>query len=369
MIKFIQEDSFMITGNLKNKVDAIRQDFYNENMAQSSDVVNQLTMLMFVKMLDDKQNAMEAQANIISVEPKQEDLTFKKGEYKNYEMINGEKTLRYSIPYEDLRWKNFKNLNPQDLSRRIRDYVVPFIMDKDNKAVGKFAEYSQEYSYGFGSKERLLASVVDKLSDDEFNFVNTDLMGDVYEYICGSGISGQFRTPRHIIDMAVEMMKPKLGEKIIDPAMGTAGFLIESAKYIQDKQKTELLNTSNKNKFNSEMFFGTDNDTTMARIGYMNCILHNIKNPTITTDSLLEHENAKDYLGKFDLVLQNPPFSGSLIEEAISSQLLTLTKTGKTELLFVALMLQLMKIGGRGMSIVPDGVLFGSSNASSGSWA
>ena len=353
----------MITGNLKNKVDAIRQDFYNENMAQSSDVVNQLTMLMFVKMLDDKQNAMEAQANIISVEPKQEDLTFKKGEYKNYEMINGEKTLRYSIPYEDLRWKNFKNLNPQDLSRRIRDYVVPFIMDKDNKAVGKFAEYSQEYSYGFGSKERLLASVVDKLSDDEFNFVNTDLMGDVYEYICGSGISGQFRTPRHIIDMAVEMMKPKLGEKIIDPAMGTAGFLIESAKYIQDKQKTELLNTSNKNKFNSEMFFGTDNDTTMARIGYMNCILHNIKNPTITTDSLLEHENAKDYLGKFDLVLQNPPFSGSLIEEAISSQLLTLTKTGKTELLFVALMLQLMKIGGRGMSIVPDGVLFGSSNA------
>ncbi len=353
----------MITGSLKNKVDAIRQDFYNENMAQSSDVVNQLTMLMFIKMLDDKQNAMEAQASIIGVEPKQEDLTFKSGNYKNYEMINGEKTLRYSIPYEDLRWKNFKNLNPQDLSRRIRDYVVPFIMDKDNKAVGKFAEYSQQYSYGFGSKERLLASVVDKLSDDEFNFVNTDVMGDVYEYICGSGISGQFRTPRHIIDMAVEMMKPKLGEKIIDPAMGTAGFLIESARYIQEHQKTELLNTSNKSTFNNDMFYGTDNDTTMARIGYMNCVLHNIKNPTITTDSLLEHDNAKDYLGKFDLVLQNPPFSGSLIEEATSGQLLTLTKTSKTELLFVALMLQLMKIGGRGMSIVPDGVLFGSSNA------
>ncbi len=353
----------MITGSLKNKVDAIRQDFYNENMAQSSDVVNQLTMLMFIKMLDDKQNALEAQARIVGVEPRQEDLTFKKGEYKNYEMVNGEKTLKFSIPYDDLRWKNFKNLNPRDLSRRISERVVPFVMDKDNKAVGKFAEYSQQYSFGFGSKERLLASVVDKLSDDEFNFVNTDLMGDVYEYICGSGISGQFRTPRHIIDMAVEMMKPKLGEKIIDPAMGTAGFLIESAKYIQDHQKTELLNTSNKNTFNNEMFYGTDNDTTMARIGYMNCVLHNIKNPTITTDSLLEHENAKDYLGKFDLVLQNPPFSGSLVEEAISGQLLTLTKTGKTELLFVALMLQLMKIGGRGMSIVPDGVLFGSSNA------
>ena len=353
----------MITGSLKNKVDAIRQDFYNENMAQSSDVVNQLTMLMFIKMLDDKQNAMEAQAAIIGISPKEEDLTFKNGDYKNYEVINGEKALRFSIPYQDLRWKNFKNLNPQDLSRRIRDYVVPFIMDKNNKAIGKFAEYSQQYSYGFGSKERLLASVVDKLSDDEFNFVNTDLMGDVYEYICGSGISGQFRTPRHIIDMAVEMMKPKLGEKIIDPAMGTAGFLIESAKYIQEHQKTELLNTANKNKFNNDMFYGTDNDTTMARIGYMNCVLHNIKNPTITIDSLLEQDNAKSYIGKFDLVLQNPPFSGSLIEEATSSQLLTITKTSKTELLFVALMLQLMKIGGRGMSIVPDGVLFGSSNA------
>lgn len=128
--------------------------------------------------------------------------------------------------------------------------------------------------------------------------------------------------------------------------MGTAGFLIESAKYIQEHQKTELLNTANKNKFNNEMFYGTDNDTTMARIGYMNYVLHNIKNPAITTDSLLEHDNAKSYLGKFDLVLQNPLFSGSLIEEATSSQLLTITKTSKTELLFVALMLQLMKIGG-----------------------
>lgn len=188
-------------------------------------------------------------------------------------------------------------------------------------------------------------------------------MGDVYEYMCGSGISGQFRTPRHIIDMAVEMMVPKLGEKIIDPAMGTAGFLIESAKYIQEHQKNELLNVDNKNKFSTEMFYGADNDSNMARIGYMNCVLHNIKDPKITTDSLLEHENAKNYLGKFDLILQNPPFSGSLVESATNGQLLTITKTKKTELLFVALMLQLMKIGGRGMSIVPDGVLFGSDNA------
>ncbi len=360
----------MITGLLKSRVDAIRQDFYDANKAQSSDVVNQLTMLMFIKMLDDKQNATEAQATKIGITPKEDTLTFKNGEYKNYEEFNGEKVLRFSIPYQELRWKNFKNLNSHDLSKRIRDNVVPFVMDKNNEAVGKFAEYSQEYSYGFNNKENLLTKVVDKLSEvdqatgkDIFNFVDTDLMGDVYEYICGSGISGQYRTPRHIIDMAVEMMKPKIGEKIIDPAMGTAGFIIESAKYIQEHQKTELLNVENKNTFNNDMFYGCDNDTNMDRIGYMNCLLHNIKNPTITVDSLLEFENAKEYIGKFDLVLQNPPFSGSLDDTSLNGQLLTLCKTSKTELLFVALMLKLMKIGGRGMSIVPDGVLFGSSNA------
>ena len=195
------------------------------------------------------------------------------------------------------------------------------------------------------------------------NFNNTDLMGDVYEYMCGSGVSGQFRTPRHIINMAVEMMKPRLGEKIIDPAMGTAGFIIESAKYIQEHQQEELMNVDNKRKFNNDMFYGCDNDTNMSRIGYMNCILHNIKNPQISIESLLEHENAKDYIEKFDLILQNPPFAGSLVESATNGKILALTKTKKTELLFVSLMLILLKVGGRGMSIVPDGVLFGSDKA------
>lgn len=353
----------MITGTLKNKINAIWQDFYNENMAQTSEIVNQLTTLMFIKMLDDKQNAVEAQASIIGIDPPEEELTFKKGDYKNYEVINGVKQLRFEIPYEDLRWKNFKNLNSADLAKRIKNYVVPFIKDPDNKAIGKFADYAKKYAFGFDDKERLLTSVVDKLSDDELNFTNTDLMGDVYEYMCGTGISGQYRTPRHIIDLAVEMMKPKLGERIIDPAMGTAGFLIEAAKYIQDHQSDELLNVDNKRKFNSEMFYGCDNDSNMARIGYMNCILHNIRDPHITMDSLLEHENAKDLIGKFDLVLQNPPFSGSLVESATNGKILTITKTKKTELLFVSLMLMLMKVGGRGMSIVPDGVLFGGDNA------
>lgn len=352
----------MITGTLKNKINAIWQDFYNENMAQTSDIVNQLTTLMFIKMLDDKQNAVEAQASIIGIKPKQEDLTFKDGYYKNYELKDGEKVLRFEIPYSDLRWKNFKNLNSNDLAKRLKDYVFPFIKDIDNKAIGRFPFFATKLSFGFDYKERLLTSVVDKLSDPELDFTNTDLMGDVYEYMCGSGISGQYRTPRHIIDMAVNMMKPKIGEKIIDPAMGTAGFIIESAKYIKENQKAEMMNVEKQKLFNNEMFYGCDNDDNMARIGYMNCLLHGIKDPTITIDSLLENENAKDYMGKFDLVLANPPFSGSLVESATNGKILSITKTKKTELLFVALMSMLLKPGGRCMTIVPDGVLFGSDN-------
>lgn len=162
--------------------------------------------------------------------------------------------------------------------------------------------------------------------------------------------------------MAVNMMKPKIGEKIIDPAMGTAGFIIESAKYIKENQKAEMLNVEKQKIFNNSMFYGCDNDDNMARIGYMNCLLHGIKNPTITIDSLLENENAKDYIGIFDLVLANPPFSGSLVESATNGKILGITKTKKTELLFVALMSMLLKPGGRCMTIVPDGVLFGSDN-------
>lgn len=353
----------MITGSLKNKINSIWQDFYNENMAQTSEIVNQLTTLMFIKMLDDKQNAVEAQAKVINIDPPDSELTFKKGNYKFTESVNGHDRIVFEIPYEDLRWKNFKNLNSKDLANRIKNYVIPFIKDPNNKAIGQFGSYAKKYTFGFDDKERLLTSVVDKLSDKEMNFTKTDLMGDVYEYMCGSGISGQFRTPRHIIDMAVDMMKPKLGERIIDPAMGTAGFLIESAKYIQTHQSDELMGVDNKNNFNNSMFYGCDNDTNMARIGYMNCVLHNIKNPNITMDSLLEHENAKDYLESFDLVLQNPPFSGSLVESATNGKLLAIAKTKKTELLFVALMLSLMKVGGRGMSIVPDGVLFNDTKA------
>lgn len=348
---------------VKGKIDPIWQCFYNENMAQTSDIVNQLTTLMFIKMLDDKQNNKEANALLIGAKLKEEDKIFKSGNYKNYEMINGEKILKFEIPYEELRWKNFKNLNAIDLANRLKGYVLPFIKDPENEAIGQFRKYAQRYTYGFDGKERLLQQVVDKLSDPFFDFTKSDVMGDTYEYMCGSGISGQYRTPRHIINMAVNMMKPKLGEKIIDPAMGTAGFLISAANYMTENQRSDLKNKDNKAFFNNNTFYGCDTDTNMSRIGYMNLVLHSVLNPIITMDSLIEGENAKDYLGTFDLVLQNPPFAGSLDKEAVNTKILTVTDTKKTELLFVTLMIELLKVGGRGMSVVPEGVLFGSSKA------
>ena len=346
----------MITGSLKNKIDAIRQDFYNENMSQGSDVVNQLTTLMFIKMLDDRQNALEAQASVTGMKLKEEDLIFKKGNY-----INEEENV--NIPYDNLRWHNFKDLNSKELAKRIRDYCYPFIKDEHSVAGKDFSRFTKNMSYGFDGKERLLLSVVDKLSDSEFNFTKTDLMGDLYEYLCSSGISGQFRTPRHIIDLAVELMKPQLGERIIDNACGTAGFLVESAKYIQEHQKKELLNIKNKQKYQEAMFFGCDTDNNMARISYMNMVLHGVKKPNIMTDSLIEGENAKDLFGTFDLSLNNPPFAGAIPDDSTSADILAITKTSKTELLFVALMIKMLKIGGRCATIVPDGVLFGSSKA------
>ena len=357
----------MITGELKNKIDAIWQDFYNENMAQNSDVVNQLTTLMFVKMLDDRQTALEAQASIIGIKPKQKDIIFKDGNYTNSE-------YGINIPYAQLRWKNFKNLNSKDLSNRLKNYVFPFIKDLgnlSNTAQGEsdiqeltaFSRFAQDLSYGFESKERLLTSVVDKLSDPSIDFSNLDIMGDFYEYLLDGKMTGQFRTPRHIIALANELIKPKLGEKIIDPACGSSGFLIGSANYIKMHQERELVNVANKKVFSNETFWAVDNDKMMARISSMNLILHGIKRPQISAESLLEGENAKDFIGKFDVVIANPPFAGSLVDSATNGALLTIADTKKTELLFVALFTKLLKIGGRCISVVPDGVLFGSSNA------
>lgn len=193
-----------------------------------------------------------------------------------------------------------------------------------------------------------------------------DVRGDVYEYllskIAQSGRNGQFRTPRHIIQMMVEMMNPSSDEVICDPACGTSGFLVAAGEYLKEKKKEEIFfDKQKKDHYMNHMFHGYDMDRTMLRIGAMNMMTHGIDNPIIEyRDSLSDQNEDKE---KYSLVLANPPFKGSLDAESVAGDLLKVCKTKKTELLFLALFLRILRVGGRCACIVPDGVLFGSSKA------
>ena len=214
----------------------------------------------------------------------------------------------------------------------------------------------------FVSKQGL-AKVVDGIDAMDMN--NKDIMGDVYEYLLGkiaaAGENGQFRTPRHIIRMMVELMKPTLEDHILDPAMGSAGFLLESSNYVTKHYSKELMRAENANKFKTEMFSGFDTDQSMLRIGAMNMMLHGVEDPNIKyQDSLSGDNNERNC---YSLIMANPPFTGSVFQEEISKDLLALCKTRKTELLFLALFTKMLEVGGRCACIVPDGVLFGSSAA------
>jgi type I restriction enzyme M protein len=346
----------MITGTLKTKIDALWQNFYNHGQSEPTDVVNQLTMMMFVKMLDDRQVEMEKRANILGEKIPDKDLIFKSGNY-----VDDENHI--NVPYQRLRWSFFKNLNGPEMMDVIRNCVFPFIRKLNAADEGPFTKLMADITFGITSVP-LLTATVDGLSDPEINFSDTDLMGDFYEnLLTEANVSGQFRTPRHIIDLIVEMVAPKLGDRIIDPAMGTAGFLTESAKYIKAKYANDLIKVENRKFMNEEMFTGVDTDHTMARIGTMNLALHGISKPSISMDSLLEKGNADPLYGKFDVVLANPPFSGNLDYPATDGKILATCRTKKTELLFIALYLKLLKVGGVAASIIPDGVLFGSDKA------
>ena len=210
---------------------------------------------------------------------------------------------------------------------------------------------------------RTLTKVVDKL--EEIDLANKDIMGDVYEYLLSklstSGTNGQFRTPRHIISMMVQLMEPTPQDTICDPAMGSAGFICGAAQYIKEHYSTELMDSAVQERFQTTMFSGHDTDSTMMRIGAMNMMLHGVEAPNITQlDSLSEDNGVRD---AYTLIMANPPFKGSLDNEAVSKDLLSTVSTKKTELLFLALFLKSLKIGGRCASIVPDGVLFGSQKA------
>jgi type I restriction enzyme M protein len=343
----------MITGEIKNRIDSIWDVFWTGGITNSITVLEQMTYLFFMKMLDDAQRTKEANANAMGVKVKEP--TFKEGLWHNPETDK-------DVAYNDLRWSVFKNMEAEKMYRIISKDVFVFIKNLNEGKESAYSRFMANATFLIQSP-RTLVKIVEGI--DHLDMNNKDTMGDVYEYVLGkmaaSGNNGQFRTPRHIIRMMVELMQPTLNDVICDPAMGSAGFIVESAKYIQSHYKTELLKRENAEHYKNEMLHGFDTDATMLRIGAMNLMLHGVDNPDIQYQDSLSTDNTDE--NRYTLCLANPPFKGSLDNEAVSKSLLAITKTKKTELLFLALFVRSLKIGGRCASIVPDTVLSGKNDS------
>lgn len=345
----------MITGEVKNKLDRLWDAMWSNQMTNPWIDIQQITYLIFIKMLDD--NQIKQEKKIYDQKAHGINAFLKDPIFKDENYIDND--LNINVPYSNLRWSVFKEFSGPQMFSNLRDNVFPFIKKLKGDKVSSFAHFMKDAQFSV-SNAYILTKMVDCLSDDGLGFNDKDLMGDCYEYLLSkmatSGDNGQFRTPRHIIDMMVELAKPTLKDTIIDPAMGTAGFLAESAKYIQEHYEKELMNKTNNEHFNNEMFTGYDTDTDMLRIGCMNMTLHNVDNPIIKYNNSLSEEYIDH--DKYSLILANPPFSGSLEPETVSKSLIQISGgTKKTELLFLSLFLRLLKVGGRCVSIVPIGVI------------
>ena len=329
----------MITGDLKNKVDKIWETFWTGGITNPLEVIEQFTYLLFIKGLDEIETTKEEESLILGIEFNR---TFPEDK-------------------QHLRWSKFSNEGDADKMYQIlQNEVFPFIKKLNNNKESAYSKYMGDAIFKIPTP-LMLSKIVDGINNIKFD-KDKDTKGDLYEYLLSkvatAGTNGQFRTPRHIIDMIVELMKPKPEDKIVDPAMGSAGFLVSSRNYLRKNHNDMFLVQSLKEHFNNDMFYGFDMDRTMLRIGAMNMMLHDVDNPNIEyKDSLSETNTDRE---KFTMVLANPPFKGSLDYEAVSADLLKVSKTKKTELLFLALFLRILKTGGRCASIVPDGVLFGS---------
>lgn len=342
----------MITGEKKQQIDNIWQIFWNSGFTQPSAIFEQITYLLFMKMLDEKQLEKESIANLTG--DKLLNPTFPEGDWHN-------QSTDQDVPYNELRWHVFKEFEPSHMLNRVRNDV--FIFLRSIGGTGSAYSKAMEDTVFQITNARLLSRVVEGI--EELASDGADMMGDVYEYMLGkmaaSGTNGQFRTPRHIIRMMVELMKPTLDDTICDPAMGSAGFIMEAAKYIQEHQSDELLNIETMNRFRSEIFHGSDSDASMMRIGCMNMMLHDVDEPQLYYRNSLSDEN--NDTNKYTLCLANPPFAGSLDQDDIAPSLRAAVKTKKTELLFLALMMRMLQAGGRCASIVPDTVLTGDAQA------
>lgn len=339
----------MLTGEIRSKIDALWNAFWTGGISNPLEVIEQITYLLFLKRLDDLHTLEENRAAQLN-QKKLERRVFPAG-----------KDAR-GRPYEDCRWSRFKHFEAKEMFEVVNDHVFPFLrtLGGDDST---YAHHMKDARFTIPTPA-LLAKVVDMI--DQVPMEDRDTKGDLYEYMLGkiasAGQNGQFRTPRHIIQLMVELTAPTPKDVICDPACGTAGFLVAAGEYLRVHHPEILRDAKLKKHFHEQAFHGFDFDNTMLRIGSMNMLLHGVENPDIRyRDSL-----AQDHAGeeeKYTLVLANPPFAGSLDYENCAKDLQQIVKTKKTELLFLALFLRLLKPGGRAAVIVPDGVLFGSSNA------
>ena len=349
----------MITGEIKNKIDQIWDTFFVAGITNPITVLEQMTYIFFMKLLDDKQIQEEENARDWGSEVL--NPTFLDGQlWVNPEAVSDEE--KKGVPYENLRWHVFKNFGSDNMFKIVRESVFEFIKHIGTGEESAYSRYMKSAIFLIPNA-RTLTKVVDGVDSLDMN--KRDAMGDVYEYIlskmAASGTNGQFRTPRHIIRMIVEMMEPTPQDYICDPAMGSAGFLVEAVKYIKENYGSALYAAEEVHHMKTSMINGYDTDQTMLRIGAMNLLLHDITAPELAwRDSLSEQNNDQNC---YTLVMANPPFAGSLDKGNVNKKILAYANTSKTELLFLAQFVRSLEVGGRCASIVPDGVLFGTSKA------
>ena len=343
----------MITGDIKTQIDGIWNSFWSGGISNPLEVIEQITYLLFLRRLDDMHTLEENKAN-----------RFKKPMERR---VFPEGKDAKDRSYEDFRWSRFKHFAPAEMFTVVGEHVFPYLRTDLARQLGgaesTYAHHMKGARFTIPTPA-LLAKVVDLL--DKVPMEERDTKGDVYEYMLGkiatAGQNGQFRTPRHIIRLMVELTAPQPADVVCDPACGTAGFLVAAGEYLRERHPKLLHDAKLREHFHHGLFHGFDFDNTMLRIGSMNMLLHGVENPDIRyRDSLAQEHGSEEE--KYTLVLANPPFAGSLDYENTAKDLLQIVKTKKTELLFLALFLRLLKPGGRAAVIVPDGVLFGSSKA------
>ena len=334
----------MITGEIKNKIDKIWTDIWAGGITQPLTVIEQLTYLMFIRSLDEKEI-----------------------ENESLEALSGEAAKKIFPQTEDgqaMRWSKFKDRDARKIYEIIGQRVFPFIKSMNSNESSAFSRYMGDAMFLIPTPQ-VLQKIITGLDElYEHDIKDLDMQGDLYEYMLGklsvAGQNGQFRTPKHIRDMMVKLLAPTPDDRICDPACGTAGFLVSSAEYIRQKYESQMT-AEQWQSFEGDAFTGFDTDRTMLRLSAMNLMLHSITNPHINyADSVSKRNDISDV---YDVILANPPFTGTIDEESIHDNLKAVCNTKKTELLFVALFIRMLNIGGRCACIVPDGVLFGTTKA------